>query len=148
MLTVRQLGFADLAVARELFLLFQSDDGIAEPRVPADQYLRKILKKKYFYAIAALDGERVAGGLTAYSLPMYKKEIREMFLFEIGVTPTYRRRSVGKQLVEYLLALCRREGIGVMFVVTSRENMAAVRLYETTGGSADARSILYTYGEI
>lgn len=147
MLTVRQLTPADLAVARELFLLFQSDDGVATPRVSADEHLRKILKKKYFYTVVALDGERVAGGLTAYSLPMYKKEVREMFLFEIGVTPAYRRRGVGKQLVEYLLALCRREGIGVMFVVTSRGNTAAVRLYEATGGFAAPDSILYTYGE-
>lgn len=68
-----------------------------------------------------------------------------MFLYEIDVKAEYRRQTVGKQLVEALISLCREKGIAEMFVIASRMNHAAMRLYESTGGIPDIESILINY---
>ncbi len=68
-------------------------------------------------------------------------------LYEIGVAEPHRRRGVGRALVEELKAHCRRERVTKTWVVTSRANTAAVRLYESTGARAGDASddVVFVY---
>src|SRR5580765_5578071 len=102
---IRKITLEEYSLAHDLFILFQVDDGIEKPDIPSDAYMKEILRKNGFHVIIALDNETIAGGLTAFELPMYKKPIMEMFLFEIGVMKKYRRQGIGKRLIEYLVAL-------------------------------------------
>ena len=146
MITIKRLGPPDLKTARELFVYFQIDDGIEEPSIPSDQYLEALLRKEDFYVLAALDQEILAGGLTAFSLPLYKTESLEMFLYEIGIKPAYRQQGIAQQLINSLLALCRDLGISELFVGTSPNNKAAIKLYETSGGKAgQEHTVMFTY---
>ncbi|HEY2582596.1 MAG TPA: GNAT family N-acetyltransferase, partial [Mucilaginibacter sp.] len=143
--TIKQLNGCDIALARKLFYFFQVDDGIAEPIVPSDKYLSDLLSKDDFHVIVALQNDQLIGGLTGYELEMYKEEIKEMFLYEIAVVEEYRKKGVAKALIELLKQLCVAKRIKEMYVGTSVNNTAAMKLYKSTGGQADDDIAWFVY---
>ena len=60
----------------------------------------------------------------------------EMFLYELAVDEPFRRRGIGRALVERLAALARDAGCYGMWVITDDDNEAARATYEGTGGRA------------
>jgi ribosomal protein S18 acetylase RimI-like enzyme len=57
----------------------------------------------------------------------------EMFLYELGVDESARRRGVGRGLVEALAAVARERGCYGMWTGTEPDNVAARRTYERAG---------------
>ena len=84
-------------------------------------------------------------GLTAYELKMFKRETTEMFLYEIGVDEDHQQKGVATALIEFLKEICASKGIVEMFVGTEKDNIAARKLYATTGGVADEDSVWFNY---
>ncbi len=58
----------------------------------------------------------------------------ELWVNEVGVAPSHRRRGLAKQLLRALFARGRELGCREAWVLTSPANGAAVRLYEAAGG--------------
>jgi aminoglycoside 3-N-acetyltransferase I len=135
--TIKKLSRSGLAYARQLYMLLQIDDGIENPSLADDKYLAKLLTGKAFHVIVALNGKTVIGGLTAYELPMYYKEVKEMFLYEIAVHKDFRKQGIGAALVNKLKDICREKGIKIMFVGTETRNLPAKQLYLATGGAME-----------
>ena len=136
-LIIKKLSSTDLLLAKQLITLWQTEDGILDPAVPGDSYLHDLLSNDSFHVFAALDGDRVIGGLTAYELSMYKEEVHEMFLYEIGVDENYRQKGIATKLIALLKKTCSEKGIKIIFVGTSFDNQPARQLYETTGGEME-----------
>jgi aminoglycoside 6'-N-acetyltransferase I len=63
------------------------------------------------------------------------KPVPELFVNEVGVSPDYQRRGVGKATLGALLELGRALGCEQAWVLTDRTNVAAMRLYAGSGGS-------------
>ena len=61
----------------------------------------------------------------------------EMFLYEIGVTESHRRRGVGRALTERLATIARAVGCYGMWVATDDANVAALSMYEAFGATRD-----------
>ena len=131
---IEKLGPGGLGLAKELILFFQQDDGISYPVVPSDDYLRNLLSKDSFHMLVALKDNALIGGATGYELDMYKKEVKEMFLYEIAVRPEYRGNGIGKALINGLKRICAERNIDEMYVGTTTSNRAAVKLYSSAGG--------------
>lgn len=142
--TIKHLTATDLPLAKALLRRWAEDDGKPNARLPADRYLEQLLSRPDFHVFVALDGERVIGGASAYELPMFGREITELFLYEIGVEEAYRRRGVAANLVEAIKELCAEKGLPVMFVATEAENRPAKALYEKTGGELEEVA-MYVY---
>ncbi|HZY36535.1 MAG TPA: GNAT family N-acetyltransferase [Mucilaginibacter sp.] len=142
---VNRLTSADIDLAKQLFWFFQEDDGISRPVIPTDDYLRDLLSKDYFHVLVALYGDILIGGVTGYELTMYKREIKEMFLYEIAVKPTFREKGVAKALIERLKHVCKEKGIEEMYVGTSTPNKAAMALYASTGGEQEPDIAWFVY---
>lgn len=141
---IKKLQSTDLTLAQELIKVWSVDDGIKNHKIPSDKYLHQLLSKKDFHVYVVLADEEVAGGLTAYELQLFDTEIKELFLYEIGIIEKYRRRGMATQLIETLKLFCLEKNIKVIFLGTEMENEAAKKLYETTG--ADLEIIpWYTY---
>jgi ribosomal protein S18 acetylase RimI-like enzyme len=66
----------------------------------------------------------------------------EMFLYELAVDEPYRRRGVGRALVEHLAAVAREAGCYGMWVVTDHDNEAARATYEGTGGVPETAQVV------
>ncbi len=131
---IRKLEPNETSLAKELFIWFQVDDGVAQPLVPSDYYLRNLLAKEDFHVVIALDRNKVIGGLTAFELTMYKEEVNEIFLYEIGVDEQYRKKNIATELIGFLKKMAAKRGIPEMYVGTEMHNIPAQKLYDKTGG--------------
>jgi ribosomal protein S18 acetylase RimI-like enzyme len=66
----------------------------------------------------------------------------EMFLYELAVGEPFRRRGIGRALVERLAALGREAGCYGMWVITGHDNEGARATYEGTGGVPETQQVV------
>ncbi|MET8246305.1 GNAT family N-acetyltransferase [Streptomyces sp. NPDC005202] len=69
----------------------------------------------------------------------------EMFLYELAVAEPYRRRGIGRALVERLAALGRELGCYGMWVLVDAGNDVALAAYRSTGGKDDGTCNVVTW---
>jgi len=130
----------------ELIRIFTSENNTLKKNpLPTKSYLETFLRNPRNYILVAIENNKIVGGLTAFEMEMYKNEFSEMFLFEIEVLKNYRQQGVGKSLIQELKNICNQKGIKQIFVVTSRTNYPALKLYETAGGASDNESKLFNF---
>jgi aminoglycoside 3-N-acetyltransferase I len=141
---IKKLSEEDINRARQLFRFFQIDDGI-DPVISPNEYIKNLLSKNDFHVLVAMQNDKLVGGLTSYELPMYKEQINEMLLYEIAVKPGYREMGVATLLINFLKDFCRDRGIKEMYVGTSTDNHAALKLYRSSGGVADQNIAWFVY---
>ncbi len=100
---------------------------------PVGEAVRAYLADERNVVFLAVDSGRAVGFLRGTALNQIASARPQMFLYEIDVAPTHRRRGAGRALVRALLAYCRRHGFEEVFVFTDPANAAAVGLYRSTG---------------
>jgi ribosomal protein S18 acetylase RimI-like enzyme len=66
----------------------------------------------------------------------------EMFLYELGVDESARRRGYGRALVGALAALAHEQGCYGMFVLTDDDNTAALATYRGAGATEAGLSVM------
>ncbi|MDX1530994.1 MAG: GNAT family N-acetyltransferase [Rhodothermales bacterium] len=138
MIAVRLLdaGDADVlgAVAPDVF------DNAVDPRWAAEH-----LADPRHHLAVALDGGRVVGMASAFHY-VHPDKAPALFVNEVGVTPGYRRRGLGKRLLAALLERGRALGCTEAWLGTEASNAAARALYRTAGWAEDDEPfVLYTY---
>ncbi|MGW7530176.1 GNAT family N-acetyltransferase [Streptomyces sp. NPDC054783] len=69
----------------------------------------------------------------------------EMFLYELAVAEPYRRRGIGRALVQRLAALARERGCYGMWVGVDTGNDVALAAYRSAGGKDDASCRVMTW---
>nr|WP_294948631.1 GNAT family N-acetyltransferase [uncultured Mucilaginibacter sp.] len=143
-LSIKKLTNNQLEFAKNLWLLWQADDGYENPSLPPDGYLLKLLCRDDFHVLAAFDGDKVVGGLTAYDMVMYQQQETELFIYEVGVERQHRQRGIARSLINEMRRLALEKGITVMYVGAEMPNAAARQLYSTTGGRFEEVA-WYTY---
>jgi len=102
-----------------------------EPSIP---HLRTFLAQESNYLIIAEDGNAPVGSLTAYRMPALCCDATMVYIFEIEVTENYRRQGIGTRMINLLKQFCLEDGVEDIWVATEKDNQAARRLYESTGG--------------
>jgi ribosomal protein S18 acetylase RimI-like enzyme len=80
--------------------------------------------------VAAFDGDTPVGFAFGYVLPRRHGGPTIFFVYELGVDEGYRRRGIGRRLMEELLF-----GQEEAFVLTDAANEAAMALYASLGGT-------------
>lgn len=134
-LRFKRLEAADRDLARALFSLLA--EVFEEEGAPlSDGYVDRLLANAAFWAIAAFDGHRLVGGLTAHTLPMTRTEASEVFIYDIAVRSADQRKGVGRRLLTELLDRAAAAGIAEMFVAADDEDTHALDFYRALGGSA------------
>jgi aminoglycoside 3-N-acetyltransferase I len=141
---IKRLGKEDVAIARRLLLLFGEVFEMGDVEIPEEAYLEKLIGNPGFIMYAAISGNEVAGGLTAYALPMYYTDRAEMFIYDIAVRPAFQRKGVGGRLLSALQRYCKENGIREMFVAANEEDAHAVDFYRKTGGREE-KVLHFTY---
>lgn len=102
-----------------------------------DEYLKKLLSRpENILIVAAQEGVPI-GFLLAYLLDRVDRDQRMVCLYEVDVSERYRRRGIGRAMIDTLKMICRQENAMKTWVITNRSNLAAFRLYESTGATAD-----------
>ena len=124
---IRRLTISDLGSAAALLGRFKKR--VAEP-----ESLKKYLNSDETYLIGAFDESDPVGIAIAYLLPRGDTARPMMYLHDIEVARSHRRKGIARRMIQLLLEECRRHKAYKMFVITAWSNQAAVRLYEATSG--------------
>ena len=130
----------DVAVLKDLLAVFGEafgDHDAYQGAVPTDGYLKDLLKKPHFIALAALDGDKVVGGLAAYVLEKFEQARSEVYIYDLAVLEGHRRKGVAKGLIRELAHISKKLGTYVMFVQADPPDTPAIRLYESIGTRED-----------
>ena len=134
---VRRLVAGDAPRLQELCRRFKD-------RVPSDDEAAAFLARDDIHVwVAEVNGE-LAGFAYAYVLLRIDGDTG-VFLYELGVDEQFRRRGLGRALVEEARALAERVGAAKMWVDTSYDNEPARRTYAAAGGQPSGEATL-VYG--
>ena len=103
-------------------------DGPVSPRLAAE-----FLADPRHHIAVAVDHGVVVGMATGVHY-VHPDKAPELWINEVGVAPSHHRRGLGRRLLEALLERGRELGCTQAWVLTHRENVAAMRLYASGGG--------------
>jgi aminoglycoside 3-N-acetyltransferase I len=130
----------DLSILRDMLAMFGEafEDVPTYTRAqPEDAYLRDLLSGVSFVAVAALDGEKVVGGLAAYVLRKFEQARSEIYIYDLAVNAAHRRQGIATALIEELKRVARERGAYVIFVQADHVDAPAIALYTKLGVRED-----------
>jgi aminoglycoside 3-N-acetyltransferase I len=137
---MRRLEADDGDRMRQLNALFATefgDDGSYSSAPPDDTYLRRVLSSEHLIVLIAIAGGEVMGGLVAYLLDKLEQERSEIYIYDLAVASSWRRRGVATALFGELQAIAARVGAWVIYVQADYGDDAAIALYEKLGTRED-----------
>ncbi len=132
-ISIRLLAPGDEDVVRDL----ATRDGPGDPEA--------VLADPRTLLLVAFDGGRAIGFVLAHELPRRHGDRSHLFVYEVEVAETHRRRGVASALLERLADLARERGIRSGFVLTEPDNGPANALYRTAGGATEAVNVLWQF---
>lgn len=124
---------SDAFAAQSLF------DGPARP----DATARFLAESGHHMLVAYVDG--APAGMISGIETTHPDKGTEMFVYELGVAEPYRARGIGTALVKALGELARECGCYGMWVLTDRDNGAAMTAYTRAGGRDPAETTMLTW---
>ena len=108
-----------------------------DPSVIMKKFKRAVTDSDTFIAVAALQGGVVVGGLAAYVLPKFERARSEVYLYDLAVAETHRRRGIATALIAELRRIAVARGAWVVFVQADYGDDPAVALYTRLGTRED-----------
>ncbi|HEX6747555.1 MAG TPA: GNAT family N-acetyltransferase [Longimicrobium sp.] len=134
---IRRLGEGDAAVlGRVLPDVFDHE---IDPAAAA-----AFLSDPHHHLVVAIEDGAVIGFASAIDYFHPDKPRPELWIDEVGVAPERHGRGVGKAVVRGMLDVARAIGCGEAWVLTDRDNAAAMRLYASTGGE-ESDAVMFTF---
>jgi ribosomal protein S18 acetylase RimI-like enzyme len=132
---VRRLSRGDEAAVLAAHALFDDE--------PDAEATRRFLADSSHQLLVAYDpaDDRPVGFVSGVEVTHPDKGT-EMFLYELGVDPSARRRGVARTLVQALRTLAQEHGCYAMWVLADDDNEAAHAAYASAGGRAASRPVL------
>ena len=101
------------------------------------QLTREFLEDPRHHIAVAIDDGLVVGFASGVHY-IHPDKPPELWINEVGLTPTHRRRGLGKALLKALFDVARAQNCTVAWVLTYRTNVAAMALYSSVGGTEGA----------
>jgi aminoglycoside 6'-N-acetyltransferase I len=95
---------------------------------------REFLADPRHHLAVAVDDGQVVGFVSAVHYLHPDKPHPELWINEVGVAATHRRRGLGTRMLRAVFAVARGLGCAEAWVLTDRANTAAMRLYAAVGG--------------
>jgi aminoglycoside 3-N-acetyltransferase I len=140
-ITTVQLAPPDIGRVHGLLDVFSEafeDPGTYDRARPGPDYLRRLLGSDTFIALAAVQGDgEVVGGLAAYELHKIEQARSEIYIYDLAVRASHRRRGVATALIRHLQALAAQRGAWVVYVQADHGDDPAVALYTKLGVRED-----------
>ena len=137
---VQTLTRRDVGAMRAMMKMFAAAFGDAArytAKPPDDLYLERLLASDAFVAVAAFAGSKVVGGIAAYALPKFEQVRTELYIYDLAVDATHRRRGVATSMIAELKRVAVARGAYVIFVQADPGDDAAIALYTSLGVRED-----------
>jgi len=122
-----------LAQLQSLFATAFADPETYASAPPGAAYHNRLLANPSFFALVALRGGQVVGGLTGYELAKPEQVRTELYLYDLAVAVAHRRQGLATALLRELQAFAAKRGAAGVFVQAHPEDRPAVRLYAKFG---------------
>ena len=106
----------------------ERDGGVA-----SDVHLRRALENPACYFIVCLVDSTPVGYLSAYGFPAVDADCIQVYLYDIVVAESHRRRGIASRMIEELKRYCEEDEADHIWVGTALENEPAHRTFERTG---------------
>lgn len=123
-------------------LLDACDEAILQSTVPGlfDDELDaaravEFLRDERHHLVVALENGAVVGFASAVHYVHPDKTAPELWINEVGVIESYQRQGIGRRMMLRLFERARELGCQEAWLLTERDNTAAIRLYTSVGGS-------------
>jgi aminoglycoside 3-N-acetyltransferase I len=113
------------------------------PPLPAAT--ERFLAEPGHHLLLAYDDDGRAVGMISGVEMTHPDKGTEMFIYELGVTPTARLQGIGSRLVTELAAIARRNGCYGMWVGTEVDNDAALATYRRAGATEETSFTLLNW---
>jgi ribosomal protein S18 acetylase RimI-like enzyme len=104
--------------------------------------LQEFLSSPLHHLVIASDEGLVVGFASAVQYVHPDKSRPELWVNEVGVSPSHQKRGVGKAIMHALLELAREAGCAEAWVLTERNNQPAMKLYQSVGGEEENMEIV------
>ena len=138
--SIRQLAPEDESLMRAMLRMF--GEAFAEPdtygrKQPGSGYLRQLLRRDGFIALAAVQGDDVVGGLAASELMKFEQERSEIYIYDLAVASSHRRQGIATALIGHLQQIAAQRGAWVVFIQADHGDDPAIALYSKLGTRED-----------
>ena len=137
---VRVLGPADLELMRGMLALFGAafaDSETYSSSQPGEEYLKNLLGSESFIAIAAFEDRAVVGGIAAYVLRKFEQARSEIYIYDLAVAESHRRRGIATAMIQRLRNMARDRDAWVIYVQADHGDDPAIGLYSKLGRRED-----------
>jgi len=113
---------------------YSDDEALSTMVTATAEYLTKAIPEGSFRSwLACDDGRVVAGGavvISPWPAHAYERECRRATILNVYTEPEYRRRGIARQIMEIIIAWCKREGFARVSLHASEHGRS---LYESMG---------------
>jgi GNAT superfamily N-acetyltransferase len=135
----------------DVLLLGATDAGVLDRVAPGvfDNPIRDDLRSEFFgdprHHLVVARCEGVVVGMASAFHYVHPDKAPQLFIVEVGVTETHRRRGIAQRMLERLVHLAGELGCTEAWVLTDAGNAAANALYRAAGADVPAASsLMYT----
>lgn len=90
----------------------------------------------------AFEENQPVGFLSAHRLQRFDNRKAEVLLYEIGVHQDFRKMGIGKALVDECKKWAKKIDASEVWVLTEKDNPAAMALYSSSGGEEESPGTL------
>lgn len=125
----------------EIFkIVFENNEPIAK-----DESLLKLLSNPDFLVFVLKFNNKVVGGLTIYVLHRYYEAKPIAYIYDVGVSPDFQGKGLGKALISEVCNYCKINGFDDAYVEAESDDIDAVEFYRKTKFSSEMNAIHFTY---
>jgi ribosomal protein S18 acetylase RimI-like enzyme len=138
-------------MSMEIKILASHDDAMLSNVAPGvfDGQIRPSLTKEFLrdprhHLAVAMDEGRIVGFASGVHY-VHPDKPPQMFINEVAVAPTYQSRGIGRAVLRALIDRARERNCSEAWVLTSSENIPAMRMYASVGGHEDGTPVMFTF---
>lgn len=142
---MHKLEPSDVSLFKEVIKLFEVVFEMEPFQIPGDHYLTQLLTRINFIAYAAVQNEKVVGGLTAYVLEQYYSTKPIAYIYDLAVLKEYQRKGIGRKLIAGINNYCRESGFEEVFVQADKVDDYAIDFYRSTRPAGEQETVLFSY---
>jgi len=135
--TIRLLGSADAALIATAADVFD--------HCPQAHLTAEFLQDPRHHLIAAIDDSQLVGFISAVHY-VHPDKPAELWINEVGVAPSHQGQGIGRQMLRLVLEHGKKLGCVNAWVLTDRNNPAAMGLYAGAGGvEAEKPAVMFEF---
>ena len=141
---INKLNHQEVSEFRSLVNIFK-DVFENKEAIPDNKHLSRLLTNPYFMVFVVKENQKVVGGLTIYVLQGYYGTKPIAYIYDVGITPEFQRRGLGKSLIAEVCKYCMENGFEDAYVEAESCDIDAVNFYRKTKCSSEMSAIHFTY---